>query len=217
MGSGFRALRILATAYHLSTQTRSHAPPQNQLKVGRHVNQVVAGRFGKAILELGGNNALIIDASADLDLAVRAVLFGCVGVFVPFVWIGGRTGLSSTGSKTDVVAAHLHHTNTNAPTGLWARRASAAPPRGGSCSTPTSTTLSSRGSSRQATNSCTNVAFVGVVEGLPVPPPQTHERAPNTPTPTTGVRLRQDRGPPRRDHALRAAAQPGGASPPLPV
>lgn len=76
------------------------------MKVGRHVNQVVAGRFGKAILELGGNNALIIDASADLDLAVRAVLFGCVGVFVPFVWMGGRTGLSSKGSKTDVVAAH---------------------------------------------------------------------------------------------------------------
>lgn len=42
------------------------------------MNQVVAGRFGKAILELGGNNALIVDASADLDLAVRAVLFGCV-------------------------------------------------------------------------------------------------------------------------------------------
>ena len=48
-------------------------------KVGRHVNQVVAGRFGKALLELGGNNAMIIDKDADLDLAVRATLFGAVG------------------------------------------------------------------------------------------------------------------------------------------
>jgi aldehyde dehydrogenase family 7 protein A1 len=47
--------------------------------VGRHVNQVVAGRFGKALLELGGNNAMIIDQDADLDLAVRATLFGAVG------------------------------------------------------------------------------------------------------------------------------------------
>jgi aldehyde dehydrogenase family 7 protein A1 len=47
--------------------------------VGRHVNQVVAGRFGRALLELGGNNAMIIDRDADLDLAVRAALFGAVG------------------------------------------------------------------------------------------------------------------------------------------
>ena len=46
------------------------------------MNRVVAGRFGKAILELGGNNALIIDASADLEMAVRAVLFGWV------TWVG---------------------------------------------------------------------------------------------------------------------------------
>lgn len=60
-------------------------------QVGRHVNQVVAARFGKAILELGGNNALIVDASADLDLAVRAVLFGCV-VCARGVSIGGLGG-----------------------------------------------------------------------------------------------------------------------------
>ncbi|GAB5035552.1 aldehyde dehydrogenase [Nannochloropsis oceanica] len=47
--------------------------------VGRYVNQVVAGRFGKALLELGGNNGMIIDKDADLDLAVRATLFGAVG------------------------------------------------------------------------------------------------------------------------------------------
>ncbi len=47
--------------------------------VGRRVAQVVAGRFGRALLELGGNNAIVIAADADLDLAVRAVLFGAVG------------------------------------------------------------------------------------------------------------------------------------------
>jgi aldehyde dehydrogenase family 7 protein A1 len=47
--------------------------------VGRHVSQIVAGRFGKQILELGGNNAMIVDKSANLDMAVRATLFGAVG------------------------------------------------------------------------------------------------------------------------------------------
>jgi aldehyde dehydrogenase (NAD+) len=47
--------------------------------VGRHVAQTVAGRFGKAILELGGNNAIIVTADANLDMAVRAILFGAVG------------------------------------------------------------------------------------------------------------------------------------------
>jgi aldehyde dehydrogenase (NAD+) len=46
------------------------------VQVGRYVNQTVAARFGKTILELGGNNAMIVDASANLDLAVRATLFG---------------------------------------------------------------------------------------------------------------------------------------------
>ena len=47
--------------------------------VGRHVSTTVAGRFGRTILELGGNNAIIIAEDADLDLAVRAILFGAVG------------------------------------------------------------------------------------------------------------------------------------------
>eukprot|EP01129_Flabellula_baltica_P015608 TRINITY_DN8007_c0_g1_i1.p1 TRINITY_DN8007_c0_g1~~TRINITY_DN8007_c0_g1_i1.p1 ORF type:complete len:534 (+),score=144.56 TRINITY_DN8007_c0_g1_i1:1-1602(+) len=47
--------------------------------VGREVNKVVAGRFGRAILELGGNNAIIILPDADLELAARAVLFAAVG------------------------------------------------------------------------------------------------------------------------------------------
>ncbi len=47
--------------------------------VGRRVAQAVAGRFGRSLLELGGNNAIVVAADADLDMAVRAVLFGAVG------------------------------------------------------------------------------------------------------------------------------------------
>ena len=47
--------------------------------VGRHAAEVVSKRFGKTILELGGNNAIIITPDADLKLAIPAVLFGSVG------------------------------------------------------------------------------------------------------------------------------------------
>lgn len=49
------------------------------IAVGRHVAQTVAARLGRTILELGGNNAIIVAADANLDLAVRAILFGAVG------------------------------------------------------------------------------------------------------------------------------------------
>jgi aldehyde dehydrogenase (NAD+) len=48
-------------------------------RMGRHVGEVVAKRFGKSLLELGGNNAIIVTHSADLKLAVRGILFGAVG------------------------------------------------------------------------------------------------------------------------------------------
>lgn len=48
-------------------------------KIGRHVSQTVASRFGRTILELGGNNAIIVTDNADQDLALRAILFGAVG------------------------------------------------------------------------------------------------------------------------------------------
>jgi aldehyde dehydrogenase (NAD+) len=48
-------------------------------QVGRQVARDVAGRFGKTILECGGNNAIIVARDANLDLAVRAILFGSVG------------------------------------------------------------------------------------------------------------------------------------------
>ena len=47
--------------------------------IGKHVSETIAGRFGHAILELGGNNAILVTNDADLDLAVRAILFGAVG------------------------------------------------------------------------------------------------------------------------------------------
>jgi aldehyde dehydrogenase (NAD+) len=48
-------------------------------RMGRAVGPVVAGRFGRLILELGGNNAAVVAPSADLDLAVRAIAFSAVG------------------------------------------------------------------------------------------------------------------------------------------
>lgn len=48
-------------------------------KMGRRVGSVVAARMGKTILELGGNNAIIISNKSDLDKAVMAAVFGCVG------------------------------------------------------------------------------------------------------------------------------------------
>ena len=47
--------------------------------MGRHVAEATAKRFGRSILELGGNNAIIVEPDADLDLTLRAVLFAAVG------------------------------------------------------------------------------------------------------------------------------------------
>ncbi len=47
--------------------------------VGRSVAERVARRLGKVLLELGGNNAIIVDESADLKLAVPSIVFGAVG------------------------------------------------------------------------------------------------------------------------------------------
>jgi aldehyde dehydrogenase (NAD+) len=48
-------------------------------RMGRAVAPVVAGRFGRLILELGGNNAAIVAPTADLELAVRGIAFSAVG------------------------------------------------------------------------------------------------------------------------------------------
>ncbi len=49
------------------------------VRMGRQVAPVIAARFGRALLELGGNNAAIVTPSADLELAVRAIVFSAVG------------------------------------------------------------------------------------------------------------------------------------------
>jgi aldehyde dehydrogenase (NAD+) len=49
------------------------------VEMGRHVAQEVARRLGRSILELGGNNAIVVTEDADLDLAARAILFAAVG------------------------------------------------------------------------------------------------------------------------------------------
>jgi aldehyde dehydrogenase (NAD+) len=48
-------------------------------RMGRAVAPRVAARFGRCLLELGGNNAIVVAPSADLDLAVRGILFGAYG------------------------------------------------------------------------------------------------------------------------------------------
>jgi aldehyde dehydrogenase (NAD+) len=47
--------------------------------VGRRVAEVVGQRFGRTILELGGNNAIVVTPHANMDMALRAILFGAVG------------------------------------------------------------------------------------------------------------------------------------------
>ena len=48
-------------------------------KVGRMIGERVAKRMGRSLLELGGNNAIIVDESADLKLAIPGIVFGSVG------------------------------------------------------------------------------------------------------------------------------------------
>ena len=48
-------------------------------RMGKKVGEVVGARLGRALLELGGNNAIILTAHADLEIAIRAIVFGAVG------------------------------------------------------------------------------------------------------------------------------------------
>jgi len=49
------------------------------IRMGKEVAKSVGGRLGKTILELGGNNAIIISENADIEMAIRATVFGAVG------------------------------------------------------------------------------------------------------------------------------------------
>ena len=46
--------------------------------IGQHVTKTIAGRFGRSILALGGNNAILVAEDAEIDLTLSAVLFGAV-------------------------------------------------------------------------------------------------------------------------------------------
>lgn len=48
-------------------------------EVGRHGAEIIAKRFGRSILELGGNNAIILSKDSDLNMAIPAIVFGAVG------------------------------------------------------------------------------------------------------------------------------------------
>src|SRR5690606_23514889 len=49
------------------------------IPMGRAVGQTVAARLGRSLLELGGNNGMIVTPSADMNLALRAIVFAAVG------------------------------------------------------------------------------------------------------------------------------------------
>lgn len=68
--------------------------------MGREIAPVVASRFGRSILELGGNNAAIVTPSADLDLTERAVLFSAAGT----------AGQRCTTLRRLIVHEHIHDT-----------------------------------------------------------------------------------------------------------
>ena len=48
-------------------------------RMGRRIGQAVAARLGRSLLELGGNNAIIVAEDADIDMAISATLFGAIG------------------------------------------------------------------------------------------------------------------------------------------
>ncbi len=81
--SGVFSLLITNAAQLAETMVRDPRLPlisfTGSVPVGRHVAEVVAQRLGRALLELSGNNAIIVDETADLDLATRAIVFGAVG------------------------------------------------------------------------------------------------------------------------------------------
>jgi len=70
----------VATIRHLAADNRIPLLSfTGSTQIGCELNEIVAKRLGRTILELSGNNAIIVDESADLKLAVPAIVFGSVG------------------------------------------------------------------------------------------------------------------------------------------
>lgn len=83
---GFKSIQTLCAGDGPNVGSMIVKDPRLQLisftgstAVGRLVSQEVSKRFGRTILELGGNNAAVIMEDADLDLALKACVFACVG------------------------------------------------------------------------------------------------------------------------------------------
>lgn len=72
-------------------------------RMGKEVGKAVAARLGKSLLELGGNNAIIITPNANIELAVRAVVFGAVGT----------CGQRCTSTRRLIVHADIYDTIKN--------------------------------------------------------------------------------------------------------
>jgi len=77
------AQMVIGTVPQSEVLVESHDVPvvsaTGSTRMGRIVGEKVAARFGRRILELGGNNAMVVTPNADLDMALRAILFGAVG------------------------------------------------------------------------------------------------------------------------------------------
>ncbi len=85
-GSGYEAVfsLVVGTGSEVGSAMTSDArlpliSATGSCRMGRIVGVEVAQRFGRSLLELGGNNAAIVLPDADLDLTVRAIVFGAVG------------------------------------------------------------------------------------------------------------------------------------------
>lgn len=74
VGTGPETGRALAASRDLPLISAT-----GSVRMGRDVAQVVAARLGRSLLELSGNNGMIVATSADLELAVRAIVFAAVG------------------------------------------------------------------------------------------------------------------------------------------
>ena len=78
--------------------------------VGRNVSTTVHNRFGKTILELGGNNGQIVMSDCDINLALQATIFGAVGT------CGQRcTSLRRVFIQKPIYKAFVHKLTTNYP------------------------------------------------------------------------------------------------------
>ena len=84
-------------------------------RMGRAVAPRVAARFGRCLLELGGNNAIVVAPTADLDLAVRGIVFGAYGTAGQRCTTTRR--VIAHASIADALAARLERARASLPIG----------------------------------------------------------------------------------------------------